>query len=183
MTLDKYETYAVGYASGDLTGSLIYSSNLKPFFAASGNEKIAVGSGSADHLVEQLPPTDTWGSKFIISSIPSISSEEKYRFIASEDDTVVTVRNGETAISSQTITNAGGFFEIDLPNDVEATVVATRPILVVQFERSGGAIGDPSMQIIPPINLYASDFTFPYPDAGTLKFLVNFLPELLSFSL
>ena len=133
--------------------------------------KAAVSTGaSADHLVEQLPPTNTWGKKFILSSIPGIPEQEVYRFVASEDSTVVTVRRSDNTVHTLDIANAGEYEDLQPPNGFSATVVATKPILVVQFERCGpgtGYDGDPSMQIVPPINLYGSEFTFPFPDSRT----------------
>ena len=65
--------------------------------------------------------------------------------------------------------NAGDFYLMHAAAGLVATVVATKPILVVQFEQSIASPqenGDPAMQIIPPVYLFTPDYTFATPQSG-----------------
>ena len=56
-----------------------------------------------------------------------------------------------------------------------ATCVASKPILVVQFQQSGvtgSENGDPSMEIIPPLYQFTTDTTFATPESGLVLALV-----------
>ena len=72
VTLNKGETYLLRdladnfFAHGpDLTGSIITST--KPVAVFGGNRATFIPNQffAADHLVEQLPPTNTWGREFV----------------------------------------------------------------------------------------------------------------------
>ena len=139
----------------------------------SGNMKQAVShpvrGGSLDHLVEQMPPVSTWGEKFILTAIPTRTTGEEYKIIASEANTRVHIRLGTTTSMNEVISQPGSHLLFHGARDAYYTLVADKPVLVVQFEQTiatGEANGDPSMQIIPPVYLFTPDYTFTTPEAG-----------------
>ena len=169
--MNKYDTYAIGRAGPEMTG--IYVTSDQPLVVYSGNKKMAVryghNSGSLDHLVEQIPPVSTWGREFILTPVPTRTTGDEYKLLASEDNTAVTVREGDTVLADVTIATAGDYYLLHGAAGLVATVVADKPILVVQFEQtlsSGERNGDPSMQIIPPVYLFTPDYTFTTPESG-----------------
>ncbi len=71
VTLNSIETYQIE-SDTDLTRTRITSS--KPLSAFSGSDcaEIPQGIRYCDHLVEQVPPTVTWGLKFLVAYLEDI---------------------------------------------------------------------------------------------------------------
>lgn len=168
---NKYKSVQI-VAQYGFTGSKITSN--KPVVVYSGNEKALVsGTGShtsSDHLVEQLAPTGTWGKKFILTPLYYNSNKtlgrtgnelEKYKYIAGTSAATVTVKNYNTDGSlnrTQTLNiPAGSYKDVTYPRGTYAVVESDVGIQVVQFATtvasSGGCLGDPWMQLIPPMGI------------------------------
>lgn len=161
-TLNKYDTWQL-VTSGDLTGSYVKSS--KPVSVFSGNKKTNIGrGGSSDHLVEQMFPVNTWGKNFATVPIPKRTVGDYFKFIASEDNTKVTISGGYS--SSFTISRAGYMEQKLISSKAYCKIVADKPIMVVQFvqsQQSSSEKSDPAMMIIPPTEQYGADYTFTTP--------------------
>ncbi|OWF39259.1 uncharacterized protein LOC110465261 [Mizuhopecten yessoensis] len=166
LTIDRFDTFQI-HTYGDLTGTYIVSDKIVSAF--SGNKKTKIGTGnSQDHLVEHLTPVNTWGKRFALIPIATRTTGDYYKFVASESDTVVTVNalDGNTA-KSETIDLATGgtFSQKHYSSNFYAYVTSNKPILVAQFVLSQVTeSADPSMLIIPPIEQFASDYTFTTPE-------------------
>jgi len=67
-------------SGSDLTGTKIKSD--KPLAVFSGSEWTSVGyKQMGDHLVEQMPPTSTWGKLFITASIATRKAGDAFRVL------------------------------------------------------------------------------------------------------
>ena len=67
-------------SDSDLTGTKIKST--KPLAVFSGSEWTSVGyKQMGDHLVEQMPPTSTWGKLFITASIATRQEGDVFRVL------------------------------------------------------------------------------------------------------
>ncbi len=175
VTLNQGETYLVRDLAGtdfrgapDLTGSII--SGTKPVAVFGGNRATFIPSQffAADHLVEQLPPTNTWGREFVTLPLMTNSTRgDRFRFLAQADNTQVTV-NG-TVVATL---NRGQFFEQSIvePSHIQSS----GPILVAQYAHSqnyyrtnpGGNPnfqGDPLMMIVPPSEQFLANYTVSTP--------------------
>ena len=71
MTLDAYQVLEV-QSEDDLTGTRVYTEDDKrfSFFAGNVRTRLPLSRGSRDHLVEQLPPSETWGTDFSVIATP-----------------------------------------------------------------------------------------------------------------
>ncbi|XP_071088487.1 uncharacterized protein [Haliotis cracherodii] len=162
IVLDRFSTFQF-QSVGDLTGSRIDSD--KPVSVFSGNMKTNIGTGSTqDHLVEQIPPVEAWGKRFATVPTPYRTTGDYFRFIASEDDTVVNV----TRHGTHSLANAGQYLQLLIPSNEFNLVSSNKAILVVMFVLSqltqfDEEEADPSMILIPPIQQWASDYTFATP--------------------
>lgn len=156
----------------DFTGTRVVAN--KPIVVFSGNkcEKIPKSAPCCcDHLVEQVPPIQSWGTTAFLTPHYNIIPQSPYAdssvatVIAALDDTqcTLTTDTGSTSF----LLNAGQVKQI-LPLKA-ATISATGPILVTQFEHSIGitgdtsvskAAGDPFMMIIPPKEQYDTAYSF-----------------------
>ncbi|XP_013383271.1 uncharacterized protein LOC106153735 isoform X14 [Lingula anatina] len=160
LRLGSYQTFQA-QAFGDMTGARVSSD--KPIAVFSGNIRTIVGNESnyRDHLVEQLPPVNTWGQEFFTVPTPGRTVGDIFRIVASNDGTVVTVSgNG----NDETVNlNRGAFAERSFPSNVYTHMTSTHPILVVQFTKSKATaasdVGDPSMAILTPAEQWQSEYT------------------------
>ncbi|KAJ8310861.1 hypothetical protein KUTeg_012726 [Tegillarca granosa] len=115
VTMDRLDTFQITNEDEDLTGSRITSD--KPISVFSGNQKTIISSGtSSDHLVEQLTPVNTWGKRFATVPIPERTVGDMFKFVASEDNTQVSINcNGYS--TTVTLTTAGSYHIEDIASD------------------------------------------------------------------
>ncbi|XP_035668453.1 IgGFc-binding protein-like isoform X2 [Branchiostoma floridae] len=160
VTLDRLQTLQV-QSDADLTGSKITSD--KKVGVLSGNLFVIIGngqSGTGDHIVEMIPPVDTWGKEFVTVPLAKRTVGDKFRVIAARDNTQVNVT--EKSASPVTL-NAGEFWEFNPGTDKSHYVVATEPVILMQYSKTGDADNtdtDPFMLMIPPLQQFAADYTF-----------------------
>eukprot|EP00058_Branchiostoma_floridae_P010573 XP_002596061.1 hypothetical protein BRAFLDRAFT_118067 [Branchiostoma floridae] len=158
VNLDRLRTLQV-QSDADLTGSKITSD--KNVAVLSGNLFVVVGngqSGTGDHIVEMIPPVDTWGKEFVTVPLIKRSAGDKFRVIAARDNTQVDV----TSQNTQTL-NAGEFWEFGAASDEYLHVLASEPVILMQYSKTGDADNtatDPFMVMIPPLQQFAADYTF-----------------------
>ena len=113
-----------------------------------------------DHMVEQIPPTSTWGTEFYTASLMT-RSLDRFQALSSRDDNSI-MRNctGDTIISDERSLPTAG--EISASRFCRFT--SRYPVLLVQFSVGGGEspLGDPSMTIIPPAGQYKDSYVLNY---------------------
>ena len=186
-TLDRYDTLQIE-SIGDLTGSLIQSS--MPVTVQTGNKKTVVrrddDNKGVDHLVEQIPPVDAWGKRFITFRIPLRKVDNLIKLISSSDRTNVSVNACGRA--SLFYLSEGAFKELAIPASCHAYIEATNAILVIQFVQSlqlkrpnYPQDTDPAMFMVPPIEQYAADYIISLPNA-TDGFFSNYFLVILEES-
>ena len=115
-------------ANGDFTGTKVTSD--KPVSVFSGNKETNIGSGTSDHLVEQITPVDVWGKNFVTVPVPRRTVGDYFRFIANEDTTVVNISGG---YSSTFTINAGEFIQKAIPSNAYCKIISNKAIMVVQL--------------------------------------------------
>ncbi|MDX8340882.1 T9SS type A sorting domain-containing protein [Draconibacterium sp. IB214405] len=144
--LDKGEVY---FYKGSTIGALVSAS--KPVAVFSGDQCSNFSCCACDHLIEQLPPTDSYGLNFVV--LPSGETDlgsgniDYLQIIGNEDGTTI------KTTSEGTFTLDAG--EVKIYQFYEAQqVVADKPVLVVQYGKGtycgNGSLGDPMMMVIPP---------------------------------
>ena len=151
----------------DLSGSSITSD--KPIAVFGGHDCVSVPTNNAacNHIVEELPPTNLWGQSFVTMPLASQTMGDTFRYLASTDNTHVTV-NG-TAVATL---NRGQFFEQVLT--APSLILADKPLLVAQYSNSntfsqGKSLTvvnsnlDPSMTLVPPFEQFGGNYTISTP--------------------
>ncbi|KAK3088262.1 hypothetical protein FSP39_016736 [Pinctada imbricata] len=176
ITLNAYETLQLE-THGDLTGSLIQAD--KPIAVLTGNKKTDIhvdgGKNGFDHLVEQIPPTLTWGKHFVTFPFPGRSDGYLLRFVTSEDHTSISIAG---CVTETFILYKRAFRQENIPHSsCFLTINSSKPILVAQFSKSsdGKILSDPSMFIVPPIEQYAADYVISSPPATNTPFINYFM--------
>ena len=163
-TLQRGQTFQLLNAAAtpvDLTGTLVFAD--KPIAVFGSHQCASVPSTNdvflCNHIIEQMPPTQMWGTEFLTMPLAGRSGGDTFRFMALSGGATVTV-NG---VSIPGVLNSGQFHEVRL--NQPAHIVANRPILAAQFANSSdfdsATNSDPFMVLVPPTRLFASEYTVP----------------------
>jgi len=133
-------------------------------------EMSSIGKGTfADHLVEQLIPSDRWGKEFVTAPIPERTVGDVFRLVAKSNGTIINVP-GMAPIHL----NAGDRKEFELPSQQYTHITSNQPVTLAQFVKSQQdprEPADPSMMIIPPYEQFGSDYTFTTPEYSHPEYL------------
>ncbi|XP_033733950.1 uncharacterized protein LOC117323058 [Pecten maximus] len=174
INLDRFDTFQL-VSKGDLSGTHVTSD--KPVSVFSGNKKTKIGRGfSSDHIVEHLTPVASWGKKFVTVPIPHRTVGDYFRFIASEEDTEIKITGGHN--DTIVLKKPGDFAQRNIPSHAFCLVTSNKAIFVAQFAMSQPSRfepSDPSMIIIPPVEQFASDYTFATPKYSFGSYINYFL--------
>ncbi|XP_033752348.1 uncharacterized protein LOC117336084 [Pecten maximus] len=172
VSLNRFEMFQL-QSSGDLSGTRIISNHDVAVF--SGNINTYVGSKThlGSHLVEQLTPVKTWGRTFILAPIPYTYVSVFFLFLASEDGTTIQVTGDFESMNYDV--DAGDTIQIEFPYSRIGHLVANKPISV--FEYSQGytdlfSSKNPTMILIPPIEQFATTYTFGTPSNSVSNYFV-----------
>ncbi|MFN8103359.1 MAG: DUF5979 domain-containing protein [Acidimicrobiia bacterium] len=160
---DAYLLQNTDAEPADLSGTIVTSDKPVAVFGGHACANIPNGSTQAcDHVVEELPPTETWGKSFVTMPLANRVGGDTFRMIASQAGTTVKVNGVAVATLG-----AGELHEqlIDGP----ATITADKPILVAQYSNGSGFDGvtsDPFMMLIPPYEQFLASYTVTTPATG-----------------
>ena len=150
LTINKMQSVQF-QATGDLTGTKIKAD--KPISVMSGATCTLVPGQTyrCDHLVENIPPVNTWGKRFTMLPFLNRTSGYVLRVIAARGQTTVDV-----AGTSYTLDREGSFKEFDQIAPLSVSITSNKPVLVVQYAKGleTDNTGDPLMTIIPPVEQY-----------------------------
>lgn len=178
VTLNQGDVYQViakpsglFYDKIDFTGTLITSN--KPIAVFGGHQCAYVPAPppvviACNHLVEQLPPTTSWGKHYFLGKLEK-RSKYSWRALANFDSTKLFVNSKLVKILK-----AGEFYEDNSKEDLQ--VSADKPILVAQFSqgyRNGDSIGDPAMILISPTQQFLTRYRFATPVNGQWNHFVS----------
>ncbi|XP_035667495.1 neurogenic locus notch homolog protein 1-like isoform X2 [Branchiostoma floridae] len=164
FTLDRLEAVQFqGRYQSDLTGTRILSD--KPVSVMSGVrcDKVPNQFAACDHLVEHVPPVNTWGQRFVTVPLAVRRAGDIFRLVAARNGTTVNV----TGLPPRSL-DAGDFWELDLSSSTYKTITSSQPIMVLQYSKgqdSDGITTDPFMMYLPPVEQFAADYTFATVDA------------------
>lgn len=151
-----------------LTGTLITSTSPIAVFA--GNNNVTIGPGAIpDQTISQLLPSNLWGTRFALPSIP-LNDNSGYSVIITSGSRTASV----TAQGSSYLVNAGTAIVINVPSNAPMYIVSDAAVQVVQFvhgatvEEDSGA---PASIIVPSTDLYLNSYTYVNPD-GYINYLM-----------
>ena len=153
------QTLLIGKSSTDLTGSRIVSN--KPLTVISGHECGNVLSGSpCEHLTEQIPPSTTWGRKFLLVPFGGRNNGQYYKVVSSQANTTV-VRTCNSVFTTKTLSIAGSSFTFFTSSDTYCFMVSNKPLLVSQLGIAKQfSIGGPIIFILPSLDQYTNRYSF-----------------------
>jgi Ca2+-binding RTX toxin-like protein len=172
VMLDRGDAYQLRAATEqeDLSGTIVNAD--KPISVYGGHQCANIPNMSfvaCDHVVEQMPNTDTWGRSFGTVPLKTRSEGDTFRVVASQDGTEVSVNGSPVATL-----NRGGVHQQLI--DGRSTITANNPILVGQYSNSSsfdGANADPFEMLIPPLEQFLARYTVTTPATGFQNNFIN----------
>lgn len=172
ISMNQGQTYQLRStlsAPADLSGSTIESNKPIAVFGGHRCANIPQGFIACDYIVEQLPPTGTWGQSFVTMPLATRTGGDTFRVLAAQDVTTVSIDGSVIATLDR-----GGIYETILTNP--ATITADQPVLVTQYSNSStfdGVTSDPFEVVIPPFEQFLASYTITTPATGFITNFVN----------
>ena len=162
IKLHRFQTFFFGATGVDLSGTSIVSN--QPLTVVSGHQcgNIPSNVKFCDHVSEQIPPTVTWGKRFILTPYKDRTVGQYFKVIASENSTSV-MHNCDYGVSTMHLAFAGDVNIFYTNYTTYCYLESDKPLLVTQMipgYDADGITGDPSISIIFPIEQYKRDIIF-----------------------
>ena len=142
-------------SGGDVTGTLIQSNQPIVVIGGSLGTDIPAGTAAANVIMEEMPPTDDWGTYFVTTPFDTRDGDT-FRVLANQNGTIVQI-NGQVVATL----NAGSYYETVLTQG--SLITSNNPVLVGQFSNSSSfdhVTGDPFEDVVAPIDEFARSYTF-----------------------
>ncbi|XP_019859474.1 PREDICTED: uncharacterized protein LOC109587694 [Amphimedon queenslandica] len=164
ITLHSLQTLLIGASNVDLSGTKIVSNY--PLTVVSGHECVQVPSGhpACDSISTQVLPTINWGINYLLTPLYSRINGQKFKIIASEENTTVAITCNTSSINA-TLMSPGSVFEYDTNYADFCNLICSQPCYVSELAFSalypgGVGDGDPLLMTVPPISQYPHSVTF-----------------------
>jgi IgGFc binding protein/Secretion system C-terminal sorting domain len=160
VTLNKGDVYQIrGAGTGDLTGTVVQSSLPVALFGGHTCAQVPVGVQACDHLVEEIPPLRTWGSRFATIPFKGRLNGDTFRMLSATNGTELRI-NGEQVATL----DLGQFYETVLNSP--CIIESSHPALVMQYANGDdwdpeiSDNGDPFMMLVPPVEQFLNSYIF-----------------------
>ena len=131
----------------DLTGTRAVSNKPLAFFSGHECGNMPFDLQFCDHMVEQIPPTSTWGTEFYTASFMT-RSLDRFRALTSRDDNSIMWNcTGDTIISDErSLPTTGVAAEFEISANRFCRFTSRYLVLLVQFSVGGGEspLGSPT---------------------------------------
>ena len=181
VSLDQGHTYQLRNEDAhpaDLSGSIVTSDKPIAVFGGHQCANIPMGYYACDHIVEELPPTSTWGKSFVTEPLATRTGGDTFRYLADTDNTTVQVNGAPVATL-----NRGQLFEQILT--APSVITSDKPILVTQYSNSttfDGATSDPFEVLVPPFEQFLNSYTVTTPATGFTENFINVVAPTASLA-
>lgn len=177
VTLQKGEVYQMqawknGSEVNDFSGTIISSNHPVGVISGVKCTDIPVGKQACDHIVEMLPPTDTWGKEYFTYPFEPVNrpTGDLWRCFALDSGTDVRL-NGKVIGSIDPQDVVTPYFETDDWTRPELQTAAhwefSKPVMMCQYicgqDYDKSDHGDPSSVILEPHEQFQRDIVFSCP--------------------
>ena len=180
VQLNRQQTYLIREFR-DLSGTKVISTKPVSFFPGHDCTFIPTDVRYCDHLTEQVPPTNTWGTSFLGASFLGKSSGAIYRVLTAHNSTTLTV-NCTTMVQPITyaLSAAGSWEEFQALENSFCSIESNNPVLVMEYAQGFDLdnVGDPFMTMIPPVEQYSNNYVLNVlPEFSTNYLTIYVAPE------
>lgn len=157
--------------TSDLTGTLIKSNKKISVFSGHSCAYVPYTIGTCNHLVEQMPPINSWGKHFYVGGLKGRSAYT-LRVLANEPRTRVFESSKLVAVL-----DAGEFYE-DIRVTTDVQITTDKPVLVAQYSqgfKNRDSVGDPMMILVSPTQQFVKNYRIATPVNGTWDHYMNLI--------
>ena len=154
LTVNAQQTLLISALNTEITGSKVTSNKPISFFSGSVCSRFQ--EGACDIVIEQFPPTLSWGTTFLTVPIDS-SRGMLYKIISAEDSNTVRIKCGISTPVSVSI-DAGMVHALRTTDRDFCSIDADQPILVTEHN-IGCCPGDPSMGMVTSVDQATNSYT------------------------
>lgn len=173
---DVYQLRATNDAPADVTGTIIRASQPVAVFGGHRCANLPTsGVWFCDHLVEQLPPVNNWGSDFVVAPFAGRTGGDWARVVAAMDGTSLVINGAPVAVLARGQSHA---FAVTSPG---ARVQSSRPVMLAQFARSADADvppttqGDPFMLVVQATRHFQGSYVLDVPATGFASSFIHLI--------
>ena len=171
FTIHRMQTFLFGVPVVDISGTSIASD--KPLTVVSGHECGNIPLVCCcQQIAEQIPPTVTWGTRFLTTPYMTRSVGPYFKVIAANNETTLSFTCGSSS-STAYLPEAGNVTTLLAnPGGSYCSIVSNKPVLVTQLgpsQSSGSGQGDPVISMVPPLEQYMGNITFVLPGISTIS--------------
>ncbi len=165
---DVYSAMSTGFG-GDLSGTQIYANN--PIAVMGGQNCTYLPDErypACDHIVEMLPPIESWGKFYHSLPFQDRTRGDTYRIYAGASDAKIFI-NGTLQATLPNVggANGSGWIEYRQEDRIALEFSSDKPIFVAQYnnsQRYDNSTGtDPFFMILSPVEQYQTDLIFTTP--------------------
>lgn len=173
FTIHRMQTLLIGAPILDISGTSIVSN--KPLTVISGHECGNIPLVCCcQQVVEQIPPTATWGTLFLLTPYATRSVGPYFKIVASLEETTLnftcSATNGTLSSNSAYLPNAGNVTTLHSSSGY-CSIISDKPILVTQLgpsQYAGSGEGDPVISLVPSIEQHQQNITLVVPSFSTI---------------
>ena len=163
ITLHSLQTLLITALMVDLSGTKIVSNY--PLTVVGGHECAQVPvNHDCDPMSTQVPPTINWGTDFLLTPLESSINGQRFKIIASKDDTTINIACLQNLTSSSTLALSGDIFTFDSEPNTYCHAVCSQPCYIAEVGFSQDFLetdfGDPLLMTVPPLRQYPHCVTF-----------------------
>lgn len=162
----------------DLTGTVIESTAPVAVFAGHVCSFVPYNNWACDHLEEQMVPSETWGTDYIVARTepqsPDAAEPNVVRIVSREHDN--TIDFDPPSVHDSVNLYANEYIEFTTSENFRVT--AAKPIMVAQFivgqnyyTSQRDYHGDPAFSLVVPFEQYRTEYTFLVPETITYNYV------------
>ena len=148
----------------DLSGTKIVSNHPLAVIGGHDCAQIPTEYGDCDPISTQIPPTVNWGNSFLLPPLTSRTNGQRYKIIASENNTIAEIKCGTNANEIIVLPNDGDIHQFDTNSSEYCTVLTSNPSYVAEYgfgrDYLSDGYGDPLLMTIPPLDQYIHSVMF-----------------------
>ena len=171
FTIHRMQTFLIGVPVVDISGTSIISD--KPLTVVSGHECGNIPLVCCcQQIAEQIPPTATWGTRFLTTPYTTRSVGPYFKVIAANNDTTLSFTCGSSSSTAYLPVAGNVTTLLANPGGSYCSIVSNKPVLVTQLgpsQSSGSGQGDPVISMVPPLEQYMGNITFVLPAFSTIS--------------
>ena len=159
FVINKLQTVLIE-SLDDLTGTKVTTDKQVSVFSGHQNANVPQSAPTADHLIEQIPPTKFWGEVYYVTPLATRGSYT-VKVLAAYNSTNVTIYCNNILLESYGI-NEGEFITRTYMLQEHCAIHSNKKVIVVQISHGASddsTDGDPMMTLVPATIQYLNRFT------------------------